>query len=111
MSDSHLPDDPAQWPANPFTLLGVDQKVDRRELRRAYTRLIRRFKPEHFPEQFRRIRDAYESVERYLQYREFRVVAIPSAEEIPADEAADAPSGDGAEPTDESARCVGASDY
>ena len=31
---------------------------------RNYTRLIRQFKPEHHPEQFRRIRDAYEHVQR-----------------------------------------------
>jgi hypothetical protein len=70
MNDTHLPDDLSQWPSDPHALLGVERNVDRRELRRAYTRLIRAFKPEHFPEQFRRIREAYESLDSYLQYRE-----------------------------------------
>jgi hypothetical protein len=78
MTDSNLPDDPAQWPSDSFALLGVDRQVDRRELRRAYTRLIRRFKPEHFPAQFRRIRDAYESLEQYLQHQGLANIEIPA---------------------------------
>ncbi|MBA4064902.1 MAG: hypothetical protein C0501_14545 [Isosphaera sp.] len=56
----HLPDDPRQWPADPFRVLGVEPGVAEADIRRAYTRLIRRFKPEHAPEQFRRVREAYE---------------------------------------------------
>jgi hypothetical protein len=84
MSDSHLPDDPAQWPADPFALLGVDRHVDQRELRKAYTRLIRIFKPEHFPEQFRRIRAAYEMLEGYVQYRESCNANGSSSEDKPS---------------------------
>ena len=68
MSETHLPDDLARWPDDPYALLGVAQNVERRELRRAYARLIRVYKPEHFPEQFRRIRDAYEKLDGFLQY-------------------------------------------
>ena len=32
-----------------------------RDLRKAYLRLIRSYKPEHSPEEFKRIREAYES--------------------------------------------------
>jgi hypothetical protein len=81
MSNDPLPDDPARWPNDPYALLGVERQVDRQELRRAYVRLIRRFKPEHFPEQFRRIRDAYESIDGYLQYQEHFCVESPSDEE------------------------------
>ncbi len=87
MSDYNLPDDPAQWPTDPYEVLGVGRQVDRRELRRAYTRLIRRFKPEHFPTQFRLIRDAYESLENYLQYQEFFGVESSSGDEVQAEEA------------------------
>ncbi len=58
----HLPDDPRQWPADPFRVLGVEPGAAEADVRRAYTRLIRRFKPEHAPEQFRRVREAYEQV-------------------------------------------------
>lgn len=62
MSDRPLPDDPARWPTDPHELLGVSPGVGERELRRAYHRLIRLYKPEQAPEQFRRIREAYEAV-------------------------------------------------
>lgn len=59
---SQLPDDVRHWPSDPFQLLGVPRNVAPRDLKRAYTRLIRAYKPEHAPEQFRRIREAYDRV-------------------------------------------------
>lgn len=56
-----LSDDPTDWPTDPFALLGVEPGAAETDIKRAYTRLIRRFKPEHAPEQFRRIREAYEA--------------------------------------------------
>lgn len=61
MSTPDLPDDPRDWPADPFALLGVGRGASETDVKRAYTRLIRRFKPEHHPDQFRRIREAYEA--------------------------------------------------
>lgn len=81
MSETHLPNNLAEWPENPYELLGVGQDVDRRNLRRAYVRLIRVFKPEHFPDQFRRIRDAYESIDGFLQYREQYGIGEPAGNE------------------------------
>ena len=60
MSDHSLPSDPSSWPRDPFRLLGVSPGVTARELRKAYLHLIRSYKPEHAPEEFKRIRDAYE---------------------------------------------------
>ena len=57
---SHLPDDIAQWPTDPFDLLGAEPGADEKTLKRAYMRLIRKYRPEHAPEQFKRIREAYE---------------------------------------------------
>jgi hypothetical protein len=68
MSEHLLPDDLGRWPENPYDLLGVSSDVDPRELRRAYTRLIRHYKPEQFPEHFQRIRSAYEMILRYAQF-------------------------------------------
>src|SRR5207237_7727542 len=62
MSDRALPDDPAQWPNDPYELLGVAPEVSPPDLKRAYAQLIHRFKPEQHPEQFRLIRQAYEVV-------------------------------------------------
>jgi hypothetical protein len=65
-----LPDDPALWPSNPHELLGLGHDADARSARRAYLSLVRRFKPEHSPEQFKRIREAYEFVEQQIKARE-----------------------------------------
>src|SRR4051812_38918873 len=61
MSVPDLPDDMADWPTDPFALLGVTPGASGADVKRAYTRLLRRFKPEHHPDQFRRIREAYEA--------------------------------------------------
>jgi hypothetical protein len=75
----HLPNDPSQWPNDPFALLGVMQPVSEADLRRAYTRLIRRYKPEHHPEEFRRIREAYEIALRQIEW--FRFIPAPEPPE------------------------------
>lgn len=77
MSDHQLPDDLSRWPENAYQLLGVVPGVGPRELRRAYTRLIRTYKPEQYPEHFRRIREAYESL---LHYAEFLGVSDSPSE-------------------------------
>ena len=81
MSDNRLSEDYRDWPNNPYELLEVDENVGRLELRRAYTRLIRRFKPEHFPEQFQLLREAYDTITLHLQWRD--------PDETPSDEDAD----------------------
>lgn len=58
-----LPEDPSLWPRDPYRLLGLEPGASALDARKAYTRLIRRYKPEQFPEQFRRIRDAYEAIQ------------------------------------------------
>jgi hypothetical protein len=67
MSDE-LTDDLAAWPSDPFKLLGVAPGIDSKELKRAYIQLIKRFKPEQYPEHFRRIREAYEDVTNRLAW-------------------------------------------
>lgn len=83
MSERSLPDDLAHWPEDPNELLGVSFGVTPRELRRAYNRLIRIYKPEQFPEQFRRIREAYEQL---LRIAEWYAPRIEAADAPPADE-------------------------
>ncbi len=69
MSEHTLPSDPQDWPADPYALLGVAPNVDERSLKRAYVALIRRFNPEHAPDEFHRIRTAYEKVREQLRWR------------------------------------------
>jgi len=80
----HLPDDPRHWPRDPYELLGVESSASETDVKRAYTRLIRRFKPEHSPEQFRLIREAYEAA---LEHRKWYPV-FPTEYTPPADDPA-----------------------
>lgn len=63
MSAHSLPPDRSSWPTDPYRLLGVRRGVSPRDLRKAYLHLVRVFKPEHAPEEFRLIRAAYESLQ------------------------------------------------
>jgi len=69
MTSEPLPDDVNEWPDDPFRILGVPPNADLDTIRRAYAQLIRRFKPEHHPDQFRRIRAAYEFTSRFATAR------------------------------------------
>jgi hypothetical protein len=63
MSDHELPLDPASWPTDPYRLLGVSRTVSKQDLRKAYLKLIRAYKPEHHPDEFQKIRQAYETLQ------------------------------------------------
>ena len=68
MSAPHLPDDLRRWPRDPYQVLGVAPRCDPLTARKAYTGLIRHFKPEQFPEHFRLIREAYDTIKREVQF-------------------------------------------
>lgn len=81
-----LPEDSSHWPHDPYALLGVEQNIGARDLRRAYTRLIKLYKPEHAPEEFRKLREAYETISQHLQWRERYGVHIESTDSDSDDE-------------------------
>lgn len=67
MSDHSEP----RWellPHDAEQFFGLSGEFDLRDLKRSYNRLIRRFKPEKFPDEFQRIRAAYESLSDALRY-------------------------------------------
>ena len=45
-----------------YEVLGVSKSASPEEIKRAYLRLVRRFTPERAPEEFKRIRQAYETL-------------------------------------------------
>lgn len=83
MSDFPLPDDLADWPTDPFELLGINRRTSKVELRKAYVRLIRAYKPEFHPQEFQRIRQAYDSATSYLswQWIDYQTESDHAAEE------------------------------
>src|SRR5262245_8160594 len=80
----HLPEDPRHWPRDPFELLGVGPSATETDLRRAYTRLSRRFKPEHSPEAFRRVREAYEAALQHRKWFQVFPTEFPRADDEPS---------------------------
>lgn len=67
-----LPEDSSRWPNDPFELLNLERTVDARTAKRAYFKLIRKFKPDRFPVEFQKIREAYESVQGWLSWQDLR---------------------------------------
>jgi len=68
MSDDNVPVDWHLLPHAPLAFFGLDESFDRKELKRAYNRLLRQFKPEKHPQEFQRIRAAYELLDNQLRY-------------------------------------------
>lgn len=80
MADSPSEPDWSLLPHRPeefFDLAG--QEYDRKELKRRYSRLLKRYKPEKFPEEFQRIRAAYEQLDNQLRY-DLRLNSGPAIE-------------------------------
>ena len=71
--NNDLPDGAAgpDWSLLPYRareFFGLETEFDRKQLKRAYSKLIRKFKPEKFPNEFQRIRAAFEQLENELRY-------------------------------------------
>jgi curved DNA-binding protein CbpA len=47
---------------NHYDLLGIEQTAGPQEIKRAYFTLVRQYPPERFPEEFKRLRTAYETL-------------------------------------------------
>lgn len=55
-------------PGNPLGFFGLNEDYTRKDLKRAYNKYLKLFKPEKFPEEFKKIRNAYETLEESLAY-------------------------------------------
>ena len=89
MADENFPTIPRNWPDRSVRpARRRSRQVDARELRKRYNaRSIRRFKPEHFPEQFRRIREAYDRVLAQVTLQEeWRSMTSPAPSPAPRTE-------------------------
>jgi len=81
MSDSQVP----PWhhlPHSPRAFFGLPAGATRDQLKQAYSVLIRRFKPDKFPEEFKRIRAAFEQLDAAMRSGENQTKA--PALEIPS---------------------------
>jgi curved DNA-binding protein CbpA len=53
---------PKPKPEDPYRVLGVDRNADGAQIKKAYFQLVREYSPESAPEQFQRIRAAYDQL-------------------------------------------------
>ena len=61
---------------DPFAVLGVERDATAEDVRRAYFRLVRQNPPEAHPEEFKRIRAAYETLRSPLRRAELALMAF-----------------------------------
>lgn len=66
-------------PHKPLVFFGLHGEFDRKQLKRKYNALIRRFKPETHPAEFQQIRAAFETLDTRLRYGESVAERAPSA--------------------------------
>jgi hypothetical protein len=65
-----MSDEQPKWellPRDPLAFFDLESPFDRKDLKRKYNRLIKLYKPEKSPEEFKRIRAAYEQLEDWLK--------------------------------------------
>jgi hypothetical protein len=90
----HLPEELENWPSDAWAVLGVSHSADAKSIKRAYTQILKRFKPEQSPQHFQRLREAYDHVQQFLawrdKYTEFNNSAEPT-ETVPANTNGNAP--------------------
>ncbi len=73
---------------DPYKTLGISLDADDDTIRRRYLELVREFSPEHHPQRFAAIRNAYEAVrdkQRRVRSRLFEVGKNESIEQIIVD--------------------------
>jgi len=71
--------------ADPYAVLGLPADSDDETIRRRYLELVRQFSPEHHPEKFAAVRQAYESLRDLntrLRYRLFEAGKNESVEHL-----------------------------
>jgi curved DNA-binding protein CbpA len=68
--------------ANPYEVLGVSPEADDDTIRRRYLELVRQFSPEHHPERFKAVREAYENLRDIYTRLRFRLFEAGNNESI-----------------------------
>ncbi len=62
---------------NVFRILEIEPTTDKKEIKRAYARLVKRYHPEEFPEEWEKIHDAYEQALKIAEYGKPPMAAEP----------------------------------
>lgn len=78
-------------PDQPTAFFGLNSEFDKKDLKRAYNRFIKQYKPEKFPEEFKKIRAAYDEVERQLRYNHNNTPIVHPVENVTESEIEEKP--------------------
>lgn len=75
---------------NPYDILGIDRGADKKAIKRAYAELVKQYHPEEYPEEWKRIHDAYEQAMKLASEKKQKVAVLvpqesPEREEILTD--------------------------
>ncbi|MSP59441.1 MAG: tetratricopeptide repeat protein [Myxococcales bacterium] len=54
-----------------YEILGIERAAEERDVKRSYFRLVRKFSPENAPEEFKRIREAYEILSNSVSRKDY----------------------------------------
>ncbi|MBL4770770.1 MAG: hypothetical protein JKY61_06435 [Planctomycetes bacterium] len=84
-------------PGHPEEFFGLQDPYTRNDLKRSYNVILRRYKPEQFPEEFQRLRAAFEVLEEALRHgtRPTTLGSSPAATQAPVDAASEDSRNDG----------------
>ena len=83
-------------PEDPYIVMSLDRSATAQDVRQAYFRLVRQYTPEAHPEEFQRIRAAYETLRSPLRRAELALLAFDSTvAEVDLDLIADAANKEG----------------
>lgn len=89
----------AEMSENVFRILEIEPTTDKKEIKRAYARLVKRYHPEEFPEEWEKIHGAYEQALKIAEYgkppmsteppepsMQMEALKLPAREEAPETE-------------------------
>ncbi len=64
----------------PYLTLNVPESATSEEIRTAYLKLVHKFPPEHYPEKFQEISEAYEVIKDEIRQSKLKIFGTPKNE-------------------------------
>lgn len=62
---------------NPFRILDLPEKCNDQEVKKAYLQMVKRYPPEQYPERFRDIRSAFDSIKTEKDRMALQLFRVP----------------------------------
>jgi DnaJ-class molecular chaperone len=82
--DSRLTKQEGEAMTDPYAVFGLPTDSDDETIRRRYLELVRRYSPEHHPEKFAAVREAYEALKDQATRLRFRLFEAGRKENVDA---------------------------